>query len=115
MSHFPPLDTRFATYDRYRGAVMMPCGKAQVAVTIEALEDWADRKLSAEEAVEVAVDEAAMFRAVANATPAHDDIIMITRGILNSRSWNAEPYDDGPEDSGPIYGLPPGAGEGNTI
>ncbi|MEL6504591.1 MAG: hypothetical protein AAFQ10_09055 [Pseudomonadota bacterium] len=110
MTFFPPLDTRLASYDRYRGAVMVPCGKAQVAVTHEALEDWANRKLTPDEAVETMVEEAAMFRAIANATPAHDDIIMITQSILNSRSWAAQPYDDGPEDSGPIYGLPTGQG-----
>lgn len=103
MSAFPQLDTRLAAWDKFRGAVVIPSGANQVAISIEALEGWMNRKLSPDEAVEAAVDEKAMLRAVANATPAHDNVITITSGILNSRSWSAEPYDDGPEDSGPIY------------
>lgn len=103
MSAYPQLDIRHVSWDRFRGAVMIPAGANQVAVSLEALESWASRKLSPEEAVETAVGEKAMLSAVANATPAHDNIITITAGILNGRSWDADPYDDGPEDSGPIY------------
>ncbi len=103
MSGLPPLDARGAVWDKFRGAVIMPAGINQVAVSIEALESWLNRKLSPEEAVEAAADETALLRAVANATPAHDNVITITAGIMNSRSWAVEPYDDGPDDSGPIY------------
>lgn len=82
---------------------MIPSGSNQVAVSLEALESWANKRLTPDEAVETAVDEKAMLATIANATPAHDNVITITAGILNSRSWTAEPYDDGPEDSGPIY------------
>jgi len=103
MSQMSKLDVNSASWDKFRGAVVMPCGINQLAVSIEALEDWTNRKLSPEEAVEAAMDDGAMFRTIANATPAHDNVITITVGILNSRSWSVEPYDDGPEDSGPIY------------
>ena len=103
MSAFPTLDIRHASWDRYRGAVVIPAGADQVAVSIEALESWMNKSLSPEEAVAVAVDEKALLTAVANATPAHDNVITITAGILNSRSWAVEDYDEGPEDSGPIY------------
>lgn len=103
MSALPQLDIRNAVWDKFREAVVVPAGRDHVVITQDALESWADRKLDAEEAVEVAVDEKAVFAAVANALAAQDGVITITRGILNSRSWTAEPYDDGPEDSGPIY------------
>ena len=114
MSAMSKLDTRHAEWDKFRGAVLIPCGKNQVAITIEALQSWMNCTLSPEEAVEAAVDEQAMFAAIANATPAHDNIIMITTGILNSRSWAVEAYDDGPEDSGPIYLQPMESLRGNN-
>ena len=91
MSPLPKLDVNGAVWDKYRGAVVIPSGVNQVAISIEALESWANRRLSPEEAVETAVDEGPLFRAVANATPAHDNVITITSGILNSRSWAVEP------------------------
>ncbi|MEE9375401.1 MAG: hypothetical protein V3V04_03600 [Rhizobiaceae bacterium] len=115
MSALPQLDTRHAEWDKYRGAVMIPCGKNQLAITIEALESWMNCTLNPEEAVDTVIDEKAMFSAIANATPAHDNIIMITSGILNSRSWTVEPFDDGPEDSGPIYLQPMEALRGNDL
>ncbi len=115
MSAFPQLDVRHASWDRFRGAVVIPAGKNQVAVAVEALESWMNRKLSPDEAVEAAVDEKALLSAVANATPAHDNIITITSGILNGRSWSIEPYDDGPEDSGPIYLEPNAQTPGETL
>ena len=54
-----------------------------------------------------------MLAAIANATPAHDNVITITAGILNSRSWSVEAYDDGPEDSGPIYLEPLAQSQGD--
>lgn len=102
MSAFPALDVRHASWDKFRGAVVIPSGANQVAVSIEALESWASTRLTPEEAVETAVSEKALLTAVANATPAHDNVITITTGILNGRSWAVEEYDDGPEDSGPI-------------
>jgi len=103
MSALPQLDIRNAEWDKFREAVVMPAGRDQVVITKEALESWANRKLDAEEAVEVAVDDKAVFAAVANTLAAQDGVITITRGVLNSRSWSVEPYNDGPEDSGPIY------------
>ena len=113
MTAFPVLDVRHASWDRFRGAVVIPSGVNQVAISIEALESWANKRLSPEEAVETAVDEKAMLAAIANATPAHDNVITITAGILNSRSWSVEPYDDGPEDSGPIYLEPLAQSQGD--
>jgi len=103
VSAFAKLDTRHAEWDKFRGAVVIPAGVNQVAISIEALEAWLNRALSPEEAIEAAAHEKAMLTAIANATPAHDNVITITAGIMNSRSWAVEPYDDGPEDSGPIY------------
>ena len=36
---------------------------------MEALESWANKRLTPEEAIETAVDEKALFAAIANATP----------------------------------------------
>ncbi len=90
MSAMPKLDMNGAVWDKFRGAVIIPSGLNQVAVSIEALESWANRKLSPDEAVDAAVGEGAMLRTIANATPAHDNVITITVGIMNSRSWAAE-------------------------
>lgn len=115
MSAFPALDVRHAAWDKFRGAVVIPSGVNQVAVSIEALESWANRRLTPDEAVETAVDEKALLAAVANATPAHDNVITITAGILNGRSWAVEEYDDGPEDSGPIYLEPQTHARGDDL
>ena len=115
MSAFPSLDVRHASWDKYRGAVVIPSGVNQIAVSIEALESWANKRLTPEEAVETAVDEKALLAAVANATPAHDNVITITAGILNSRSWAVEEYDDGHEDSGPIYLEPQTHARGDDL
>ena len=110
------LDIRHVSWDKYRGAVIIPAGRDQVAISIEALESFANRKLTSDEAIEEAVQEKAMFSAIANATPAHDNIITITAGILSSRSWTAENHvDDGPEDSGPIYADESDAARGDYI
>ncbi|MEL6946781.1 MAG: hypothetical protein AAFO73_04010 [Pseudomonadota bacterium] len=93
MSRMAPLDVRRASWDRMREAVMIPSGRNNVAIALSALESWAGRRLTPEEAVETAVDEAALFRTVANAIPAQDEIITITSGLLNSRSWTVEPHD----------------------
>ena len=103
MASFPPLDINRAVYDRFREAVVIPCGANQLAVCHDALEECVGRRLTNDDAVDAAVDELAVLRAVANATPAHDNVITVTRSILSARSWDAAPYDDGPEDSGPIY------------
>ncbi len=103
MSNIPKLDIRDAEWDKFRDAVVIPAGRDQLVISLDALESWANRSLSPAEAVEVAVDEKAMLRAIANATPAHDNVITITSGIMNARSWSVQPYDDGPDDSGPIY------------
>lgn len=115
MSAFPSLEVRHASWDKFRGAVVIPAGPNQIAISIEALESWENRKLSPLEAVELAVHEKALFAAVANATPAHDNVITITSGILNSRSWAVENYDDGPEDSGPIYLEPLAPSQGEDL
>ncbi|MEM1317196.1 MAG: hypothetical protein AAGF29_02895 [Pseudomonadota bacterium] len=99
----PPLDIRSAGWDRFRDAVVIPAGPNQVVVSLDALEWLVNRRLTNEEAVEAAIDDQATLRAVANATPAHDNVITITRTILSARNWDVAPYDDGPEDSGPIY------------
>ena len=103
MSAYPKLDVRHAQWDKFRGAVIIPAGADQVAISIEALESWTNRKLSPDEAVEEAVQEKSLFSAIANATPAHDNVITITAGILNSRAWSVKSYDGGPEDSGRMY------------
>ncbi|MEM8749301.1 MAG: hypothetical protein AAGF28_03305 [Pseudomonadota bacterium] len=103
MSAMPTLNTRLAVWDKFRDAVVVPAGANQVVITIEALESWANRSLTPDEALETAIDEKAMFREIANTLAAQDNVITVTSGILNSRSWAVQPYDDGPEDSGPIY------------
>lgn len=115
MSAFPHLDVRHASWDKFRGAVLIPAGGNQIAISIEALESWANRSLTPDEAIETAVGEKAMLAAVANATPVHDNVITITAGILNSRSWTVEDYDDGPEDSGPIYLEPLAQSQGDDL
>ncbi len=115
MSAFPVLDVRHASWDKFRGAVVIPSGVNQIAVSIEALESWANKRLTPEEAVEAAIGEKALLSAVANATPAHDNVITITAGILNGRSWSIEAYDDGPEDSGPIYLEPQVPARGDDL
>lgn len=94
MMAFPPLDIRHAEWDRMREAVVIPSGQNQVAIALSALEGWVNRSLTPEEAVETAVEEAALFRAVANAIPAQDNVITITNGLLNSRSWSVEPHSE---------------------
>ncbi|MEM9677767.1 MAG: hypothetical protein AAF035_12435 [Pseudomonadota bacterium] len=89
-----PLDIRHAEWDRMREAVVIPSGQNQVAIALSALESWVGRALTPSEAIETAVDEAALFRAVANAIPAQDNVITITQGLLNSRSWSVEPYSE---------------------
>ena len=103
MSALPQLDISNAVWDKFREAVVIPAGCDQVVVSLDALESWANRDLTHDEAVDLAVDEKALLATVANTLASHDNVITITRGILNSRSWTVEPYDDGPEDSGPIY------------
>ncbi len=107
----PQLDTRNAEWDKFRDAVVIPAGRDQVVISLDALESWANRSLEPNEAVEVAIDEKALLAAVANTLAPHDNVITITTGILNSRSWAVEPYDDGPEDSGPIYAQADMAGD----
>ena len=94
MGMLPTLDTRAATYDRFRGAVMVPAGGSHVAVVHEALESYVNRRLTPEEAVEAVIEEKAILTRVANSVAAHDNIITITSGILNSRSWDLLPGEE---------------------
>ena len=94
MGTFPVLDTRSASYDKYRGAVMIPAGRAHVAVVHEALESWVNRSLTPDEAVEAAIEEKAVLARVANTLAEQDNIITITSGILNSRSWEIAQGDE---------------------
>lgn len=94
MAALPQLDIREAHYDKFRGAVVVPAGANQVAVSREALESWMNRALTDEEAVEAAVSEKALLARVANTVAAHDNVITITTGILNSRSWDLAPADE---------------------
>ena len=103
MSILPQLDVRNAEWDKFRDAVVIPANGNQVVIALDALESWANRSLAPDEAIETAVEDKALFAAVANSLAAQDNVITITRGILNSRSWAAQPYEDGPDDSGPIY------------
>ena len=103
MSNLAPLEVRHAFFDKFRGAVVIPSGANQVAVSIEALEAWSNSKLSPEDAVDLAVDEQAMIRTIANATPAHDNVITITSNIMNGRSWSVAPYDPDAEENPPSY------------
>ena len=88
------LDMREARYDKFRGAVVVPAGANQVAISHEALESWVNRSLSSDEAVEAAALEKALLARVANSITAHDNAITITAGILNSRSWELAPPDE---------------------
>ena len=115
MSAFPNLDVRHAAWDKFRDAVIIPAGQNQIAISIEALESCVNRRLTPEEAVEAAVDEKALLAAIANATPAHDNVITITTGIMNSRSWAAEPYEEGPDDIDPPYLEPVNQARGDEL
>lgn len=94
MSRIAPLEAGRAAWDKYRGAVVIPSGVNVVAISLEALESWVNRSLSPDEAVEAAVGEQAVIRAVANTISAQDNVIMITTNIMNSRSWDAEPHEE---------------------
>ena len=94
MNRIAPLDSGRAEWDKFREAVVIPSGTNVVAVTLDALESWVNRTLTPQEAVEAAIDEQAVIRTVANTVPAHDNVIMITTGIMNSRSWEVEPYEE---------------------
>jgi len=90
----PTLDPRSARYDKFRGGVLMAAGSAQVVISHDALENWVNRRLTNDEAVEAAVEEKALLARVANTLAEHDNIITITNGVLNSRSWDIAPGDE---------------------
>ena len=94
MKRLAQLDMRDARYDRMREAVVVSAGADEIAITHSALENWYNRRLTPEEALEVAEDEGALLARVANTISAHDNIITITSGILNSRSWDLAPGDE---------------------
>ena len=73
----------------------MPRGpEAEVVVTLDALEGYANRRLSPTEAVSLVVEEANVFRRAANATPADDGTTTLTRSLLLERSWTLDAYAD---------------------
>lgn len=92
MSSVPPLDMKLAAWDKFRDAVVIPTGTNQLVVSLGALEAWMNCRLTPDEAVEAAVDEGAMLRAIANTLAPQDNVITITAGIMNSRDWHVEHY-----------------------
>ena len=90
----PQLNIREAAYDRYRDAVVIPAGRHHVAIAHNALESWFSRSLTPDEAVEAASQEKALLARVANTIAPHDNMITITTGILNSRSWDLLPGEE---------------------
>lgn len=95
MGALPNLDMREAVWDKFRGAVVIPAGgDDHVVVAREALESWANRSLTPDEAVETAADEKALLARIANTLSAHDNVITITTGIINSRSWELAPGEE---------------------
>lgn len=93
MSRVPPLDMRDAVWDRMRGAVVAPAGRYQLVITGDALEAYVNRTLSPQDAVEVAQDEQALLRTVANTLGAQDGVITITNATLNGRDWSVQDHD----------------------
>ena len=77
-----------------REAVIIPRGREEVAVTLDALEAFANRRLGADDAVTLVVEEARIFRRAANAVPADDGVVTLTKKLLLERSWTAEAYDE---------------------
>ncbi len=93
------LDIDTAEYDRMRHSVVFAANRAQVIVSLEALESFFSRSLDAEEAVEGAMEAGNIIRLAANATPADDGMINITSKILNGRQWELGERDEAEGDN----------------
>ena len=72
----------------------MPFGDGEVVVTLAALEGLANRRLAPGDAVALVRDEANTFRRAANATPADDGTVTLTRLLLLERSWQLAEHAD---------------------
>ena len=81
------LDFNQTTYDKMRQSVVIAAGRGRVIVSLEALEDFFNRKLDPLDAVNSAIEAATIIRLAANATPGDDGMINITSKILNGRNW----------------------------
>lgn len=77
-----------------RDAVIVPRGGDEVVVTLDALEGFANRRLRPDDAVALVIEAANTFRRAANATPADDGVVTLTRNILLERSWTLDAYAD---------------------
>ena len=77
-----------------RESVVVPHGRDEVVIPLDALEGFASRRLGADDALAVVVEEAARLRRAANATPADDGVVTLTKTILLERSWTFDAYQD---------------------
>jgi len=93
------VDIESAEYDRMRQSVVIAANRAQVIVSLEALENYFSRSLNADEAVEGAIEAGNIIRLAANATPADDGMINITSKILNGRQWELSERDEAEGDN----------------
>jgi hypothetical protein len=81
------LDFNQITYDKMRQSVVIAAGRGRVIVSLEALENFFNRPLDPDDAVEAAIEASTIIRLAANATPGDDGLINITSKILNGRNW----------------------------
>ncbi len=93
------LDMRSAHWDRMRDGLVIPASKADVVVTKGALESLAGCALDDSECVEMAIDYKLPISRAANATPDQDGVIILTRKIIDSRTWDLPQGDEAQDDS----------------
>lgn len=81
------LDIKSARYDRLGRSVLFAARGCAVEISHEALETFGRRRLSAEEALAVAIAKAAALGQLASRLPIDDGKIVITAGIVANDGW----------------------------
>ena len=81
-------------FDRMRDAIVVPRGTDEVVIPLDALEGFASRRLDPADALSLVAEEAGRLRRAANATPADDGVVTLTKSILLERSWTFDAYQD---------------------
>ena len=82
-----------ARWDAMRDAVVAG-GDPEVVVTTSALEAYFGRRVAAEDAASLVIEESQVLARAARATPADDGTITLTARILASRDWEADEHAD---------------------